>query len=219
MGRLIQDVRYAARTLARSPGFTLIVVVTLALGIGANSTVFSAINAILLQPLSFPDADRLVVVNQSLPSAPSSNTAPVRIEEWNSENSTFEAITAYYREDVSETSGDLPQKYRLAHVAPRFLDVWGVQPELGRGFTPADSQSGAASVMLISHRYWTDRLRSDPRVLERQVRVGGDAIPIVGVLPESFRFPDRDGDFFIPTVYEPFVLRRSNWWYRGFGRL
>ncbi len=217
--RPLQDVRYALRTLRRSPGFTAVVVATLALGIGANSTVFSAIDAILLQPLTFPDSDRLVLVNESRPTAPISNTAPVRIEEWNAQNSTFEAITGYYREDVSETSGDLPEKFRLAHVAPRFLEVWGTQPQLGRGFTPAESQAGAAPVLLISHRYWTNRLQSDPNVLERHVRVGDESIPIIGVLPASFRFPDRDVDFFRPTVYEPFVLGRFNLWYRGYGRL
>ena len=214
-----QHVRYALRTLSRTPGFTLVVVLTLALGIGANSTVFSAIDAILLRPLTFPDADRLVVVNESRANAPISNTAPVRIEEWNAQNSSFEAITGYYREDVSETSGDLHEKYRLAHVAPRFLDVWGTQPELGRGFTAAESQAGAAPVALISHRYWTTRLRSDPKVLERKLRVGEESMPIIGVLPESFRFPDRDVDFFRPTTYEPFVLGRFNLWYRGYGRL
>ena len=217
--RLLQDVRYALRTLRRSPGFTAVVVSTLAIGIGANSTVFSAIDAILLQPLTFPDSDRLVVVNESRPTAPISNTAPVRLEEWNAQNSTLEAITGYYREDVSETSGDLPEKYRLAHVAPRFLEVWGTQPQLGRGFTPAESQAGAAAVLLISHRYWTKRLQSDPNVIERHVRVGDESIPIIGVLPASFRFPDRDVDFFRPTVYESFVLGRFNLWYRGYGRL
>ncbi len=214
-----RDLRYALRTLRRTPGFTIVVVSTLALGIGANSTVFSAIDAILLQPLSFPGADRLVVVNESRSTVPISNTAPVRIEEWNAQNSTFEAITGYYRENVSETSGDLPEKFRLAHVAPRFLEVWGTQPQIGRGFAPAESQPGAAPVMLISHRYWTTRLRGDPNVLERQVRVGDDSIPIIGVLPASFRFPDRDVDFFIPTIYQPFVLGRFNLWYRGYGRL
>jgi putative ABC transport system permease protein len=216
---LLSNIRYAVRVLARTPGFTAVVVLTLAIAIGANSTVFSAIDAILWQPLSFPDADRLVVVNQSIPNAPISNTAPVRIEEWNEQSTTFAAITGYYREDVSETSGDLPEKYRLAHVAPRFLDVWRTEPLIGRGFTPADSEAGAAPVALVSHRYWTNKLASDPKVLERTVRIGEEAIPIVGVMPESFRFPDRDVDLFTPTIYEPFVLQRGNLWMRGYGRL
>ena len=219
METLLGNVKYAVRVLARTPGFTLVVVLTLALGIGANSAVFSAIDAILWQPLGFPDADRLVVVNQSIPNAPVSNTAPVRIEEWNEQSTTFAAITGYYRQDVSETSGDLPEKYRLANVAPRFLDVWRTEPMIGRGFTPADSQAGAAPVVLVTYRYWTTKLESDPNVLERVVRIGRQAIPIVGVMPESFRFPDRDVDLFTPTVYEPFVLLRGNLWYRGFGRL
>ena len=94
--------------LARTPGFTLVVVLTLALGIGANSVVFSAMDAILCKPLGFPDADRLVVVNQSIPNAPISNTAPVRIEEWNEQSTAFAAITGYTREDISETSGRPP---------------------------------------------------------------------------------------------------------------
>src|SRR5690349_11885376 len=116
METLLANLRYAVRVLLRTPGFTFVVVLTLALAIGANSVVFSAMDAILWQPLGFPDADRLVVVNQSIPNAPVSNTAPVRIEEWNAASTAFAAITGYYREDVSETSGDLPEKYRLANV-------------------------------------------------------------------------------------------------------
>src|SRR6187549_368121 len=219
MDAWISHVRYAVRVLLRTPGFTLIVVLTLALGIGANSVVFSAMDAILWRPLGFPDADRLVVVNQSIPNAPISNTAPVRIEEWNEQSTAFAAITGYYRQDVSETSGDLPEKYRLANVAPRFLDVWRTEPLIGRGFTPADSVAGAAPVAIVTHRFWTTKLGSDPNVLERTVRISDQAIPIVGVMPESFRFPDRDVDIFSPTIYEPFVLQRGNLWYRGFGRL
>jgi predicted permease len=219
MDAWIGNVRYAVRVLLRTPGFTLIVVSTLALGIGANSVVFSAMDAILWQPLGFPDADRLVVVNQSIPNAPISNTAPVRIEEWNEQSTAFAAITGYYRQDVSETSGDLPEKYRLANVAPRFLDVWRTEPQIGRGFTPADSQAGAAPVAIVTHRFWTTKLESDPNVLERTVRIGELVMPIVGVMPESFRFPDRDVDLFTPTIYEPWVLQRTNLWYDGFGRL
>ena len=219
METLLSNVRYAVRVLRRTPGFTLVVVLTLAVAIGANSVVFSAMDAVLWRPLGFPEADRLVVVNQSIPGAPISNTAPVRIEEWNEQSTTFAAITGYYRQDVSETSGDLPEKYRLANVAPRFLDVWRTEPMIGRSFTPADSQAGAAPVVLVTHRYWTTKLERDPNVLERVVRIGEDAIPIVGVMPESFRFPDRDVDIFTPTTYEPFVLQRGNLWMRGYGRL
>ena len=109
MDAWIGNIRYAVRVLLRTPGFTLIVVLTLALGIGANSVVFCAMDAILWQPLGFPEADRLVVVNQSIPNAPVSNTAPVRIEEWNEQSTAFAAITGYYRQDVSESSGDLPE--------------------------------------------------------------------------------------------------------------
>jgi putative ABC transport system permease protein len=219
METLLGDVKYAVRVLARAPGFTLVVVLTLALGMGANGAVFSAIDAVLWQPLGFPDADRLVVVNQSIPNAPISNTAPVRIEEWNEQSTTFAAITGWYREDVSETSGELPERYRLANVAPRFLEVWGVEPLIGRGFTPADSLAGAAPVVLVTHRYWTTKLGSDPNVLERVVRIGDQAMPIVGVMPQSFRFPDRDVELFRPRLYEPFVLERDNLWMRGYGRL
>ena len=170
MDAWISHVRYAVRVLFRTPGFTLIVVLTLALGIGANSVVFSAMDAILWRPLGFPDADRLVVVNQSIPNAPVSNTAPVRIEEWNEQSTAFAAITGYYRQDVSETSGDLPEKYRLANVAPRFLDVWRTEPLIGRGFTPVDSVAGAAPVAIVTHRYWATKLESDPNVLERTVK-------------------------------------------------
>ena len=219
MEALVSNVRYAIRVLLRTPGFTLIVVLTLALGIGANSVVFSAMDAILWRPLGFPDADRLVSVNQSIPNAPISNTAPVRIEEWNEQSTAFAAITGYYRQDVSETSGDLPEKYRLANVAPRFHEVWRTEPMIGRSFTAADSQAGAAPVVLVTHRFWRTKLESDPNVLERTVRIGEQAIPIIGVMPASFRFPDRDVDLFTPTPLVPLVLDRRNLWMRGFGRL
>ena len=219
MATLLRDIRYAVRVLARSPAFTLTVVVTLALAIGANSAVFSAINTVLLRPLTFPEADRLVAVTESREGAPASNTAPVRIEQWNERNATFEAITGYYTEDVSETSGELPERFRLARVAPRFFDVWGVEPALGRGFTAAENDEGAPAVAVISHRYWQTRLRSDPNVLDRRIRLGEEAYAIVGVMSASFEFPDSDVDIWVPRVYFPYVMSRNNLWYRGYGRL
>ena len=220
METLLRNVRYAFRTLARTPGFTITVVLTLALGIGANSAVFSAIDKILLQPLTFPEADRLVLVSETREGTPISNTAPVRIEEWNELGTTFDAITGYYTEDVSETSGDLPEKFRLARVAPRFFDVLGVAPAMGRGFTRAESQEGAESVVVISDRYWRTHLDTDPNVLERQLRLGDQEFSIVGVMPASFRFSDRDVDIWAPRIYLPWMLQnRNNLWYSAFGRL
>src|SRR5215472_18542884 len=136
----IRHLRAAIRFLRKSPSSSAAIVLTLALGIGGNSAVFSAIHAILLKPLPFPDADQLMSLQQYWPKDRNRSAnpfvAPVRVEDWNRLNSTLQAITGYYTEDESETTGILPEKVTAAFVAPRFLQVWGVAPELGRDFTP-----------------------------------------------------------------------------------
>src|SRR5262245_50480972 len=134
MELLIRDVRYALRSLARTPGFTVTAVLTLALAIGATSTVFSALDAVLLTPLPFPNGDRLMQITQSVGDGRPGGTAPIRVEDWNRLSSTFEAISGYYTEDVSDVTGDVPEMTRRATVSPRFVEVWGVAPMLGRGF-------------------------------------------------------------------------------------
>src|SRR5688500_9957218 len=201
MERLLLNLRYALRSLARTPAFTLTVVLTLALGIGANSAVFSAIDSILLRPLSYVEPDRLVSVLETRPEAGATFIAPVRLEEWNAGTSTFEAITGYFTEDVSENTGETPSRVRWAGVAPSFLDVWRVAPLLGRDFVSEDTQQ-RPTVVWISERLWRSRFDSDPRILERTIRLGDPvAFPfaIVGVLPDSFLFPDRDVDVWFPN--------------------
>jgi len=217
---LLRNVRYALRTLGRTPGFTAAVVLTLALGIGANTAVFSAINAVLLQPLPFPDGDRLMRLSQRQERSAETKIAPIRLEDWNRLNSTFEAITGYFMEDVSETSGDVPEKVRRAWVTPRFLQVWGIAPALGRGFTDADHQPGASSAVLISDGYWRRRFGADPDVLRRSIRTGSASSPIVGVMPASFLFPDRDVEMWFPTpTGNKFAQFRNATWYVGIGRV
>ena len=216
----LRSVRYAVRTLAHTPGFTAAVVLTFGLGIGANSAVFSAINAVLLQPLPFPDGDRLMRVTQSQEQSAEDNIAPLRLEDWNRLNTTFDAITGYLVEDVSDTTGDLPEKVSRATVAPRFLDVWGVAPALGRGFTAAEHRVGGPRAVLISHRYWRARLGSDARVLERTVRIKTESFSIVGVMGDSFRFPDRDVDLWSPVLVDAdYAQHRRSTWFTGIGRL
>jgi putative ABC transport system permease protein len=215
----LRNVRYAVRALSRTPGFTVTVVLTLALGVGANTAVFSAIDAVLLRPLPFPDSDRLVRILQKNSRTTETPVAPVRIEDWNQVNSTLEGITGFYTEDVSETSADLPEQLRRAYVAPRFVEVWGMAPALGRGFTEAEHQPGGPAAVMISDRYWRRRFGGDPGVLGQLVRVGATTAPIVGVMRASFRFPDRDVDAWFPRVNDQLTRFRQATWYTGIGRL
>jgi putative ABC transport system permease protein len=215
-----RNIRHSVRALRRTPAFTTAVVLTLALGIGANSAVFSALDAVLLRPLPFPEADRLVRLHQVHERSAETYIAPIRLEDWNRLNSTFEAISGYFVESVSDTSGDLPEMVRRAFVAPRFLDVWGVAPALGRGFTSGEYQAGSPSAVLVSHRYWRDRLGADPQVLRRTVRLGSRSFPVVGVMPASFLFPDRGVDLWFPVAMSPGLAAvRSATWYTGIARL
>ena len=220
---LWQDVRYATRMLRKSPAFTAVALLTLALGIGANSAVFSAIDAVLLRPLPFPDGDELMRVSQYNPriqGSPNPFVAPVRLEDWNRMNSTFQALTGYYTEDDSEISGAIPEKITTALVAPRFLQVWGIAPELGRDFTPSEERFGGPSAALISDRYWRERFGGDPNVLEKKLRIAKEAIPIVGVMPASFLFPVSDVDVWLTVpIGAPYTLSRDDTWYTVIGRL
>ena len=215
----VRNVRYALRTLRRTPAFSATVILTLALGIGANAAVFSAIDAVLLQPLPFPDGDRLVRLRQTHRRTGETNIAPVRLEEWNRLNSTFDGITGYFTEDVSEISGELPERIRRAWVAPRFLEVFGVAPARGRGFTDSEHKAGGPLAVLISDRYWRRRFAADEHVIGRTLRIGTASLPIVGVMPASFFFPDRDVDLWCPVSMSARLMEfRNATWYRGLGR-
>src|SRR5258706_9748701 len=141
---LAMNLRFAWRLIRKSPVFSVVVVLTLALGIGANSAVFSVIDAVLLRPLPFPHGDRLMLLRQYnlKQKSPQTFVAPVRLEDWNRMNSTFQSISGYYTEDDSEISGALPEKLTHALLAPRFLQVLGGSTMLGRDFTPAYVQIG-----------------------------------------------------------------------------
>jgi len=221
----IRHLRYAVRRLVRSPGFTSTVLLTLALGIGANSAVFSALNAVLLRPLPYPDADRLVRITQTQARTAETNIAPVRLEDWQRLSTAFDAMTGYYVEDVTDTAGDVPALVRRAFVAPRFVEVWGVPPAIGRGFRSSEHRAGGdtvrrTSTVLISDRYWRVRFGGDPHVLGRTVRLGTGSSEVIGVMPASFVFPDRAVDLWFPVAMSPRLQEvRTATWYVGIGRL
>ena len=216
------NLRAAARFIRRSPAFTLAVVLTLGLGIGANSAVFSVVDAVLLRPLGFPHGDELMRVHQLnfKNKTPEEFVAPPRLEDWRRLNSTFQALSGYYTGDATLTSSELPEKISGAFVAPEFLEVWGVAPSLGRNFSSLEEKFGGPSAVLVSDRFWKRYLHADPEVVGRPIRLGKSSFSVVGVLPRSFPFPDRDVDIWQPSpVDAPYAQSRDSTWFTVVGRL
>ena len=218
----VSNLKSAVRFIRKSPAFSVTVILTLALAIGANSAVFSAIDAILLKPLPFPQGDQLMRLHQRhlKLSNPNPFVAPVRLEDWNRLNSTLQALTGYYTEDISETSGALPEKFTEAFVAPRFLQVWGIAPALGRDFTFEEARFGGPHAIIISDRFWRRRFAADPNALGQKLRVGNFSYSIVGIMPASFLFPERDVDLWSPVPLDaPYAQSRESTWFTVIGRL
>ncbi len=219
---MIANLKSAFRFIRKSPSFSLAVILTLALGIGANSAVFSAIDAILLRPLPFPNGDQLMRLGQYNPRAKSPQTfvAPVRLEDWNRMNAAFQRMSGYYRDDGSETSGVLPEKVAEAFVAPRFLQVLRVSPALGRDFSADEEHFGGPNAVLISDGFWRRRFHGDANAIGEKLRINGFSYSIVGIMPASFLFPDRDADLWVPVPPDaPYAQSREYTWYAVIGRL
>ena len=216
------NLKSAFRFIRKSPTFSATVILTLALAIGANSAVFSAIDAILLKPLPFPDSDQLTLVQQhsAKGSAPLTRVAPIRLDDWNRLNHSFQGLTGYYSEDDSESTGALPEKVTRSLVYTRFFQVWGLAPALGREFTPEEETLNGPAAVLISDRFWRRRFNADPSVIGKNLRLDGHLYPVVGVMPPSFLFPDREADLWSPLPPGlSFGRARENNWFVVTGRL
>ncbi len=216
------NARAAIRFLRHSPVFAFTVIATLALGIGANAAVFSAVNAVLLRPLAFPHGDELVEMRQIDFKSKNPNTlvAPLRLEDWNHLSDTFQAITGWFTENESDLSQPIPTRVDAAFVAPRFLEVWSTAPLIGRNFTPAEEHFGGPNAVLISYRYWHRQFDGDPHALGKTLRIGPTTYPVIGVMPQSFRFPDPDVDLWIPNAPDaPYSQDRASTWFTVVGRL
>jgi putative ABC transport system permease protein len=212
--------RYAWRFSRKRPGFAAVVVLTLGLGIGANSAVFSALDAVVLRPLPFPHGERLVRITQHHPERPNTFVAPARLADWDRLNGAFEAMTGFYTEDASETSGDVPEKLTQAFVAPRFLEVWGIAPAIGSDLSFDGPHTVALNAVLISDRLWRRKFAADPNVIGRQLRLGSTSATITGVMPASFVFPVRQVDVWSPVIVNAALARfRDATWYTVIGRL
>jgi predicted permease len=225
---MLANLKYAWRSLRAAPSFAITVIATLTLGIGANTAVFSAIDAVLLRPLPYPNADRLLVLHEyrAKRKTPRSFIAPTRLENWQQLNNTFTAITGYYTEDTTDSTGGSaadrpPTKIKRAFVAPHFLQALGISPALGHDFTQEDERSGgsAPNSVLISDRFWRDHFRSDPGIIGQPLIRGRKSAAVIGVMPPGFAFPQDADLWYIVPPNAPYAQDRRNTWYTGIGRL
>jgi putative ABC transport system permease protein len=192
MDTLLQDFRYAARRLLRSPGFTAVVLVTLTLGIGATTAIFSIVNAMLLQPLPYPRSDRLVMVWQDWRARGGPATEWFNMPDlldWREQNGTLEEITAFGGWGPNLTGSGEPERLAAQQVTAGYFRVLGVDALLGRTFIPADEQPGAARVVVLSHAFWRQRFSADPRIVGQSIELNGEPNTVIGVMPERFRPP------------------------------
>lgn len=201
-----QDVRYALRLMAQRPGFTAAVILTLALGIGANTAVFTVINAVLLRPLPFGDPDRLMAVweNDRVNGKPRYQVAPANFKDWQEQTRAFEHMAAFREESANFTADGDAAPVPGAVVTANFFDAMGVRPLLGDGFKPEHGVPGQHRVLVLGYQTWQRHFRGDAAVVGRQIDLGGpQPYRVVGVMPRSFHYPERETGYWRAMPMQP----------------
>jgi len=196
------SLRYAIRLLRKSPGFTVVAVLTLALGIGANTAIFSVVNALLLRPLPLHAPERLLSITGSKPQQGGAvfPFSLIAYETIRDRNRSFSGVTAFCGEGLTLTGAGEPEQLTAARVSPEFFDVLETQPVLGRAFLPAEGEPGGKPVVLISHRLWQRRFASDPAILGKPINLGQEVYTIMGVAPPEFPFPYDGTDLWLTKL-------------------
>src|SRR6266849_6194342 len=197
---LAQDLRYAARTLRKNPGFTMVAVLTLGLGIGANTAMFSVVQSVLLRPLPYAQPDRLVEISETNPLKHWTHTvaAPANFADWQRMNSVFTGIAAYGRTETFLSGSGEQQRLRALAVTGNLFDVLGVPPLLGRTFTYEETFEGKNRVVVLSYNLWQSQFAGDPHVVGRTISLTGKTYEVIGVMPRSFFFPGHPIQIYSP---------------------
>ncbi len=209
MNNIWQDIRFAARMLWKNPGMTFVAIVALALGIGANTAIFSVVNAVLLRPLPYEDPDRLVRLSEDSPQVPQMSISYPNFLDWREQNRVFSGIAAMQFRSLNLIGTDEPERLSGRAVSAELFDVLGVKPAMGRTFLPEEDRPGANRVCVVSHGLWQRRFASDPELVGKQLNFSGESYTVIGVLPASYRFGT-------PTdVFVPIGLRADQMMERG----
>jgi predicted permease len=212
MWTVLQDLRYTLRMLAKSPGFAAVAILTLALGIGANTAIFSIVNGVLLNPLPFPHPQELTVLYEHTPNDETSSISYPNFLDWQRTNSTFASMAAYRHEDFNVTASGEPERVRGGMVSAEFFPILGVKPLLGRVFSRDEDRQGAAPVVLLAEGFWQRRFGSARDIIGKQIIMDGDPYTIIGVIPASFHLSTFNFGG-IKDVYVPVAQTKDPYFY------
>ena len=215
---VLADCRYALRQLRKNPGFTAVAVLTLALGIGVTTAIFSVVYGVLLRPLPYRDPDRIMAIFEVTSKGRPSRLADPNFDDFRDQTRSFQAIAKYTANITAVSGASQPTRTTVAAVSPDFLNVFGVQPFLGRDFAVSDAKKGAGPTVLVSHEYWLQYLASPRDLSQSHLKIDSTVFSVIGVLPAGFRFPD-DADLWIPADLEGKNPSRTSHNYRAAGRL
>lgn len=212
MNTLWQDIRYGLRSLLKGRGFTAIALLTLALGIGANSAIFSVVNAIVLRPLPYPNSERLMAIWGNLQRTGTAETeisAP-EFTDFRQQAKGFEQIAAYSAAGVNLTGVAEPERLRGAIISANLFPTLGIAPQRGRNFLVDEDQFGSDQAAILSDSLWRRRFAGDPNILDKTINLDGRAITVVGIMPSGFAFPDRETEIWMPLALAPDLLNENN---------
>ncbi len=204
METLFKDIRYAIRSLLNQPGFTAVAITTLALGIGANTAIFSVVNAVLLRPLQFHDPDRLVMIweEASFAGFPRNTPAPANYVDWKTQNQSFEDMAALAYRSLNLTGDGEPEKLSADAVTTNFFPLLGIRPLAGRGFAPEDDQPGASKVAVLSHRLWRSRYGGVETIIGKDILLNNEKYTVVGIMPAEFQFLENYTGLWVPLAMD-----------------
>lgn len=201
----LHDLRYALRMLLKNPGFTAIAIIALALGIGANTAIFSVVNTVLLRPLPYKDPEQLVMVweDASKIGYPRDTPAAANYVDWRDQNQVFEGVAAIAEESFNLTGAGDPERLEGRTVSAKLFPILGVEPQVGRVFTAEEDQPGAQRVVLLSYGLWQRRFGGDPSIVGKPLTLNGESYTVVGVMPARFQFPSADDQLWVPIAFTP----------------
>ncbi|HET6934184.1 MAG TPA: ABC transporter permease, partial [Candidatus Angelobacter sp.] len=202
----LQDVRYGFRSLRRAPGFTITAVLTMVLSIGAVTAVFTLVESILLRPLPYPHAEQLLTLATFMPRMHAEITSSPDYFAWRDNSRVLTGVAAYGIDNVNFSGAGDPDQLQSASTTANFFDVLGIQPLIGRAYTPEEDRPEAPGTMVLSYSLWQERFHGDPNVIGAKVVVEGEPTTVIGVMPPNFRFPDSSArpDFLAPMRVREF---------------